>query len=146
MIPLLTAGWERDGEAESHLADDMRRESPNARLDKTVEQIGNRSGNLSSVCSEKSVRKIFGKSVGNKVKNGSGIHTQLAKMSLDKIFDLTAGVYFNFYDIQAGKRSRTQSGNQWVTWSMCDRDMHFGMVESTTENAGWRQQQRTVKK
>ena len=23
-------------------------------------------------------------------------HTQLAKMSFDKIFDLTAGVYFNF--------------------------------------------------
>ena len=25
-------------------------------------------------------------------------HTQLAKMSFDKIFDLTAGVYFNFHD------------------------------------------------
>ena len=25
--------------------------------------------------------------------------TQLAKMSFDKIFDLTAGVYFNFYNI-----------------------------------------------
>ena len=27
-------------------------------------------------------------------------HTQLAKMSFDKIFDLTAGVYFNFYNIR----------------------------------------------
>ena len=27
------------------------------------------------------------------------IYTQLAKMSFDKIFDLTAGVYFNFYNI-----------------------------------------------
>ena len=26
-------------------------------------------------------------------------HTQLAKMSFDKIFDLTAGVYFYFYDV-----------------------------------------------
>ena len=26
-------------------------------------------------------------------------HTQLAKMSFDKIFDITAGVYFNFYNI-----------------------------------------------
>ena len=26
-------------------------------------------------------------------------HTQLAKMSFDEIFDLTAGVYFNFYNI-----------------------------------------------
>ena len=29
----------------------------------------------------------------------SGYHTQLAKMSFDKIFDLTAGVYDNFYNI-----------------------------------------------
>ena len=29
----------------------------------------------------------------------SEYHTQLAKMSFDKIFDLTAGVYFNFYNI-----------------------------------------------
>ena len=27
------------------------------------------------------------------------IHTQLAKISFDEIFDLTAGVYFNFYNI-----------------------------------------------
>ena len=27
----------------------------------------------------------------------SEYHTQLAKMSFDKIFDLTAGVYFNIY-------------------------------------------------
>ena len=26
-------------------------------------------------------------------------HTQLAKMSFDEIFDLTAGVHFNFYNI-----------------------------------------------
>ena len=31
----------------------------------------------------------------------SEYHTQLAKMSFDKIFDLTAGVYFNFYNIYA---------------------------------------------
>ena len=30
-------------------------------------------------------------------------YTQLAKMSLDKIFDLTAGVYFYFYDIVGGQ-------------------------------------------
>ena len=30
----------------------------------------------------------------------SEYHTQLAKMSFDKIFDLTAGVYFNFYNIR----------------------------------------------
>ena len=35
----------------------------------------------------------------------SEYHTQLSKMSFDKIFDLTAGVYFNFYNIQ-GLRSR----------------------------------------
>ena len=29
----------------------------------------------------------------------SEYHTELAKMSFDKIFDLTAGVYFNFYNI-----------------------------------------------
>ena len=29
----------------------------------------------------------------------SEYHTQLAKMSFDEIFDLTAGVYFNFYNI-----------------------------------------------
>ena len=29
-------------------------------------------------------------------------HTQLAKMSSDKIFDLTAGVYYNFYNISRG--------------------------------------------
>ena len=29
----------------------------------------------------------------------SEYHTQLAKMSFDEIFDLTAGVYFNFYSI-----------------------------------------------
>ena len=29
----------------------------------------------------------------------SEYHTQLAKMSFDKIFDLTAGVYFHFYNI-----------------------------------------------
>ena len=29
----------------------------------------------------------------------SEYHTQLAKMSFDKIFDLTAGVYFNFYNM-----------------------------------------------
>ena len=28
----------------------------------------------------------------------SEYHTQLAKMSFNKIFDLTAGVYFNFYN------------------------------------------------
>ena len=28
----------------------------------------------------------------------SEYHTQLAKMSFDKIFDLTAGVYFHFYN------------------------------------------------
>ena len=28
----------------------------------------------------------------------SEYHTQLAKMSFDKIFDLTAGVYFYFYN------------------------------------------------
>ena len=28
----------------------------------------------------------------------SEYHTQLAKMNFDKIFDLTAGVYFNFYN------------------------------------------------
>ena len=32
---------------------------------------------------------------------GTMLHTQLAKMSFDKIFDLTAGVYFNFYNIAA---------------------------------------------
>ena len=32
----------------------------------------------------------------------SEYHTHLAKMSFDKIFDLTAGVYFNFYNIHAG--------------------------------------------
>ena len=29
----------------------------------------------------------------------SEYHTQLAKMSFDEIFDLTAGVYYNFYNI-----------------------------------------------
>ena len=29
----------------------------------------------------------------------SEYHTQLAKMSFDEIFDLTAGVYFYFYNI-----------------------------------------------
>ena len=29
----------------------------------------------------------------------SEYHTQLAKMSFDEIFDLTAGVYFNFYNM-----------------------------------------------
>ena len=29
----------------------------------------------------------------------SEYHTQLAKMSFDEIFDLTAGVYFHFYNI-----------------------------------------------
>ena len=31
---------------------------------------------------------------------GSEYHTQLAKMSFDEIFDLTAGVYFNFYNMR----------------------------------------------
>ena len=31
----------------------------------------------------------------------SEYHTQLAKMSFDKIFDLTAGVYFNFCNMRA---------------------------------------------
>ena len=30
-------------------------------------------------------------------------HTQLAKMSFDKIFDLTAGVYFYFYNIPSSE-------------------------------------------
>ena len=30
----------------------------------------------------------------------SEYHTQLAKMSFDKIFDLTAGEYFNFHSIR----------------------------------------------
>ena len=29
----------------------------------------------------------------------SEYHTQLANISLDKIFDLTTGVYFHFYDV-----------------------------------------------
>ena len=32
----------------------------------------------------------------------SEYHTQLAKMSFDKIFDPTAGVYFNLYNFQGG--------------------------------------------
>ena len=32
----------------------------------------------------------------------SEYHTQLAKMSFDKIFDLTAGVCFNFYNTSMG--------------------------------------------
>ena len=37
--------------------------------------------------------------VGNIYIARSEYHTQLAKMSFDEIFDLTAGVYFNFYNI-----------------------------------------------
>ena len=35
----------------------------------------------------------------------SQYHTQLAKRSFDKIFDLTAGVYFIFYNIKGTKKA-----------------------------------------
>ena len=39
-------------------------------------------------------------------------HTQLAKMSFDEIFDLTAGVYFNFYNIYISQNTTNK-----VMWS-----------------------------
>ena len=33
-------------------------------------------------------------------------HTRLAKMNFDNIFDLTAGVYFNFYNIASAMGSK----------------------------------------
>ena len=45
---------------------------------------------------------LFNPTAGGKKKQVlhiSRIFSQLAKMSFDKIFDLTAGVYFNFYNI-----------------------------------------------
>ena len=36
---------------------------------------------------------------GDKSDGFGTIYTQLAKMSFDEIFDLTAGVHFNFYNI-----------------------------------------------
>ena len=35
----------------------------------------------------------------NSLRARSEYHTQLAKMSFDETFDLTAGVYFHFYNI-----------------------------------------------
>ena len=40
----------------------------------------------------------------------SEYRTQLAKMSFDKIFDLTGGVYFNFYNRLYIFRSSWRSG------------------------------------
>ena len=42
----------------------------------------------------------------------SEYHTQLAKMSFDKIFDLTAGVYFNFYNIIKTVTTRREKSNK----------------------------------
>ena len=44
-------------------------------------------------------------------------HTQLAKMSFDEIFDLTAGVYFNFYNKQ-------QRGGDYLYYSNA---VHLGL-------------------
>ena len=47
-------------------------------------------------------------------------HTQLAKMSFDEIFDLTAGVYFNFYNIV---RVNTHLRNVRDIWYAVDEAM-----------------------
>ena len=39
----------------------------------------------------------MGKISGHTTRNAREYHTQLAKMSFDKIFDLAAGVYFHFF-------------------------------------------------
>ena len=45
----------------------------------------------------------------------SEYYTQLAKMSFDKMFDLTAGVYFNFFDIPQFYWSYlVRSNDQWL--------------------------------
>ena len=55
----------------------------------------------------------------------SEYHTQLAKMSFDKIFDLTAGVYFNFYIIsEAG----SVHDSQWLR-----REHAEGMASHLTD-------------
>ena len=50
----------------------------------------------------------------------SEYHTQLAKMSFDEIFDLTAGVYFHFYKIENTHRLH-QSSRQSCTHTYSSR-------------------------
>ena len=45
----------------------------------------------------------------------SEYHTQLAKMNFDKIFDLTAGVYFYFHDILS---TRNNTRDRSITHSL----------------------------
>ena len=50
----------------------------------------------------------------------SEYHTQLAKMNFDKIFDLTAGVYFNFYNTSI---SPCCISNAYLCLAVCDQSM-----------------------
>ena len=54
-------------------------------------------------------------------------HTQLAKMSFDKILDLTAGVYFNFYDVP-GKITYIAPYGRTCTKSI-DRTRYQGIIK-----------------
>ena len=56
------------------------------------------------------------------MKARSEYHTQLTKMSFDEIFDLTAGVYFNFYNINEDTQTvvgRGEEGTRYVTPDLC---------------------------
>ena len=57
-----------------------------------------------SQCAETIKKNVF---EGDNIYTRSEYHTQLAKMSFDEIFDLTAGVYFNFYNILSPLQTRS---------------------------------------
>ena len=45
-----------------------------------------------------------------------GYHTQLAEMSFDEIFDLTAGVFFFFYNIPGHIIRNRNTDSGWVSY------------------------------
>ena len=51
----------------------------------------------------------------------SEYHTQLAKMSFDKIFDLTARVYFNFYNNTNGAAAAAAAAAADAAADLCKR-------------------------
>ena len=58
----------------------------------------------------------------------SEYHTQLAKIIFDKIFDLTAGVYFDFYNIQLRQR-----GNEHGYVTRIDTSTHNEEIPNATD-------------
>ena len=64
--------------------------------------------------------------------HSSEYHTQLAKMSFDEIFDLTAGVYFNFYN--------SSGDNAWISFQY----RTDGLYNRTKPNEGHEQVKRAA--